>query len=228
MNPMVSNSDFLPSQRSQTEIQSQSQTEFPPELQKESPPEFQPESQPQAPQGLLYRLWSEPALAYRWARRVIWLGLGLIIGLSLFSAPLAMASDHSPNLAAPNLTPKTPDLAHTPLITVEVTLGTADNQLRFVPANFRFESGKRYQLILSNPSLQKHYFTAKNFADSIWSQKVDAGNVEIKGAIHDLELRPGASAQWVFVPIKAGTYDLHCSVPGHTEAGMKGDITISS
>lgn len=172
------------------------------------------------PQGFLQRLWSDQALAYRWARRVVWIGLGLIIGLSLFSAPLA--------IAAPTPAAKSPDLAHTPMISVEVTLGTADNQLQFVPADVQFESGKRYKLILSNPSTQKHYFTAKDFADSIWSQKVDAGNVEIKGAIHELELRPGASAQWVFVPVKAGTYELHCSVPGHTEAGMKGHLTIHS
>ena len=52
--------------------------------------------------------------------------------------------------------------------------------------------------MLKNPSSQKHYFTAKNFADASWTQKVEAGNVEIKGAIHELELKPGAMAEWVF------------------------------
>ena len=54
--------------------------------------------------------------------------------------------------------------------------------------------GKCYQLWLTNPSQLKHYFTAKDFADNIWTQKVEAGKVEIKGAIHELELksnRPG-------------------------------------
>jgi uncharacterized cupredoxin-like copper-binding protein len=89
-----------------------------------------------------------------------------------------------------------------------------------------FEAGKRYKLVLDNPSPTKHYFTAKDFADAIWSQKVDAGNVEIKGAIHELELRPGAIADWVFIPLKPGTYELHCSIPGHAEAGMTGTIVI--
>jgi uncharacterized cupredoxin-like copper-binding protein len=164
----------------------------------------------------IQRIWSDPTVAYRWARRFVWLGFGLIIGLSLMSAPLAIAA------------PATSDPAHQTLIPVEVSLGTADNELRFVPANLTFEPGKRYKLTLSNPSTQKHYFTAKDFADSLWSQKVDAGNVEIKGAIHELEIRPGAIVQWVFVPMKSGTYELHCAIPGHTEAGMKGQLSVAS
>ena len=83
-------------------------------------------------------------------------------------------------------------------------------------------------MLLDNPSPTKHYFTAKDFADAIWTRKVDAGNVEIKGAIHELELKPTAKAQWVFVPMKPGTYQLYCSIPGHREAGMVGEIVIAA
>jgi uncharacterized cupredoxin-like copper-binding protein len=81
--------------------------------------------------------------------------------------------------------------------------------------------------MLQNPSSQKHYFTAKDFADAIWSQKVDAGNVEVKGAIHELELRPGSNADWVFIPLRAGVYSLRCTIPGHAEAGMVGTIEVT-
>jgi uncharacterized cupredoxin-like copper-binding protein len=111
---------------------------------------------------------------------------------------------------------------------IQVHLGTADNQLKFVPDRLEFQAGSRYKLVLDNPSAQKHYFTAKDFADGIWTQKVDAGNVEIKGAIHELELRPGAIAEWAFVPLKPGTYKLRCVIPGHTEAGMVGELTVTS
>jgi uncharacterized cupredoxin-like copper-binding protein len=50
--------------------------------------------------------------------------------------------------------------------------------------------------------------------------------VEIKGNIRELELKPNATAEWTFVPIKSGTYELHCAIAGHTEAGMRGSITI--
>lgn len=119
------------------------------------------------------------------------------------------------------------DLAKQPVTEIRVSLGTEANELKFVPNQFDFQAGKRYKLVLSNPSAQKHYFTAKDFADGIWTQKVDAGKVEIKGAIHELELRPGTQADWVFIPLRSGKYELRCTIAGHTEAGMKGSIVIS-
>ena len=52
--------------------------------------------------------------------------------------------------------------------------------------------------------------------------------MEIKGSIHELELKPGAMAEWVFVPMKSGSSNLRCTVAGHTEAGMIAKITIAS
>jgi uncharacterized cupredoxin-like copper-binding protein len=108
-----------------------------------------------------------------------------------------------------------------------VSLGNEAGELIFTPNRLTFKAGSRYQLNLQNNSPTKHYFTAKDFADAIWSQKVDAGNVEVKGAIHELELRPGSKAAWVFIPLRSGTYSLRCTVPGHSEAGMVGTLEIT-
>lgn len=154
-----------------------------------------------------------------------WFGSGLVsIGAGLvLSVVLWLSSSWAGTIAhaAPAPSQQTPT-------TIQIHLGDQDGKLRFVPSHLEFEAGKRYKLILDNPSDQKHYFTAKDFADVIWSQKVEAGNVEVKGAIHELELKPGAVAEWVFVPLKPGTYGLRCSIPGHTEAGMTGELTIAS
>jgi uncharacterized cupredoxin-like copper-binding protein len=133
----------------------------------------------------------------------------------------------TPVFAAP-LTPSVGDMTKQAAIELKVSLGNAANELKFIPNSLEFSPGKRYKLVLSNPSSQKHYFTAKDFADNIWSQKVDAGKVEVKGAIHELELKPGAQAEWVFVPIKPCTYELRCVIPGHTEAGMTGTLIVRS
>lgn len=139
-------------------------------------------------------------------------GLGIMLGLILYSGfvstPIA--------LAAPQITE------------VKVSLGNSANELKFFPNQFEFVAGQRYKLVLDNLSPQKHYFTAKDFADISWTQKVEAGKVEIKGAISELELKPGAEAEWVFVPMKPGKYSLRCPIPGHTEAGMTGLITVSA
>lgn len=144
------------------------------------------------------------------------IGYWFSVGLMLILLTLGWSA---PSLAS-NLAKQKP-------VEVNVSLSNEDGALRFFPDQLQFQSGKRYRLVLTNTSPQKHYFTAKDFADAIWSQKVDAGNVEIKGAIHELELRPNTEAQWVFVPVKSGSYSLRCTIPGHTEAGMVGTLDVS-
>lgn len=120
-----------------------------------------------------------------------------------------------------------PAMAATPSATeVKVSLGNAAGELKFFPNTFEFVAGNTYKLILDNPSPEKHYFTSKDFADASWTRKVEAGNVEVKGAVRELELKPEATAEWIFVPMKSGTYTLRCTIPGHAEAGMMGEIVI--
>ncbi len=140
------------------------------------------------------------------------LGILLVVWLSLTAIPAQ---------AALNLNPQT-------AVSVSVELGKTDGSLRFNPDSLSFETGQLYKLVLTNPSNQKHYFTAKDFADALWTRNVKAGGVEIKGAIHELELKPGAKAEWSFVPLRAGTYSLRCTIPGHAEAGMVGTLTVRS
>ncbi|MBD6617155.1 copper-binding protein [Komarekiella sp. 'clone 1'] len=142
--------------------------------------------------------------------------LTLLLCWNFTSAAPAVAANLSSNLLKQ------------PATEITVSLGNSANELKFEPNHLELVAGKRYQLRLINPSQQKHYFTAKDFADGIWTQKVEAGKVEIKGAIHELELKPGAEAEWVFVPLKPGKYGLRCPIAGHTEAGMTGEIAISN
>ena len=116
--------------------------------------------------------------------------------------------------------------ANSELTEVKVSLGNSAGELQFFPSNLEFETGKSYKLMLDNPSSMKHYFTAKDFADASWTRKVQAGKVEVKGAIHELELKPEAVAEWVLTPMKPGKYELYCSIKGHKEAGMVGEILI--
>jgi uncharacterized cupredoxin-like copper-binding protein len=157
-------------------------------------------------------------MPWSWQNTLVRVSLGFLVGLVLWLNAVGM----------PGIAFATTDLVSQAAIAVTVSLGTATNELTFVPKHLEFVAGKRYTLTLSNPSALKHYFTAKDFADAIWTQNVKAGNVEVKGAIHDLELKPGAQAIWTFIPIKSGSYELHCSVPGHAAAGMVGKLTISA
>lgn len=138
--------------------------------------------------------------------------------LMLFNPPILFAKG--------DLTTQTPFIKN-------IQLGNKNNALRFYPDSLQFETGKLYKLVISNPSKQKHYFTAEAFADSVFTRKVQVISknkitlAEIKGTINEIEVYPGGVTQWWFVPIKTlNASQLHCSIKGHTQAGMVGKITI--
>ncbi len=133
----------------------------------------------------------------------------LFAGLLLFMAwPLAAA-----------------DLSKQPPIEVKVRLGSQGGDLLFSPKRLNFQTGKLYKLVLVNPSPEKQYFSALRFAAAVWTRKVETATAEIKGAIREIELKPGGRAEWFFVPVQSGTFGLRCTIKGHTEAGMVGHIT---
>jgi len=118
-------------------------------------------------------------------------------------------------------------------IEVTISLGNADNKLRFYPSNLQFETGHLYKLVIKNPSRQKHYFSAEAMARAVFTRKVQiissAGMTlaEVKGHINEIEVYPNGVAEWWFVPVKTlNSSKLHCAIKGHTEAGMAGTITI--
>ncbi|GLI63327.1 hypothetical protein VaNZ11_006244 [Volvox africanus] len=113
-----------------------------------------------------------------------------------------------------------------PIEEVAVQLGTEDGQYVFIPSTLELTAGKVYKLKLRNPSTSTHYFTAFEFAEKVFSIMVLAGDpaVEVKGGIQEVALKAGASATWIFIPIKPGKYPLRCTVKGHD--AMVGQIVI--
>jgi len=124
------------------------------------------------------------------------------------------------------------DLTAQQPITKTVQLGNIEGSLRFYPADLEFETGKLYKLVIKNPSKQKHYFSAETLARSVFTRKVQVMRkntviAEVKGVVNEIEVYPGGEVQWWFVPVKTSRASrLHCSIKGHSEAGMTGRITI--
>jgi uncharacterized cupredoxin-like copper-binding protein len=125
-------------------------------------------------------------------------------------------------------------------IVVTVELGRPGEHA-FVPNKLRFETGKLYKLVLKNPSNDPHYFTSHGFSQMIFTRKVQVTQArddktvtlaEFKGAIREVEVYPGHSAEWWFVPVAAGRVtDLRCGISGgdgktHADHGMVGEIVI--
>lgn len=111
-----------------------------------------------------------------------------------------------------------------------MNLGDKKNALRFFPETIRLETGKLYQLKLVNPSPSA---LSEKLAAAVYTRKVQVNGAdgkplaEVKGGVREIEVYPGASAEWWFVPIKTGTFsDLRCTIGGHAEAGMVGKIVV--
>ncbi len=125
------------------------------------------------------------------------------------------------------------DMTSQQAIEMVVNLGDKDNKLQFYPSSLQFETGRLYKLVIRNPSRQKHYFTAEGLAHAVFTRKVQVVNkanktiAEIKGLVSEIEVYPGGTAEWWFVPVKTiKSSKLHCSIKGHTAAGMTGSISI--
>lgn len=136
-------------------------------------------------------------------------------------------------IAAGDLSKQTP-------IELTVALGSPGKH-EFTPKQLRFETGKLYKLILRNDSNEPHYFTSHAFSQMVWTRKAQVTQqrdgkavtlAEFKGAIREIEVYPGQSAEWWLVPVAAGRVtDLRCDVKAadgktHAELGMTGEILI--
>lgn len=118
-------------------------------------------------------------------------------------------------------------------IPVAVELGDKDNRLVFHPDRVRFETGKLYKLLLSNSSPQKHEFVAPDLVRAVFTVKAEVVSpqgeeiAEIEGVVREIEVGPGATVEWYFVPlrtVKEGAFI--CDLPGHLAGGMKGTFNI--
>ena len=150
------------------------------------------------------------------------LGAAVVLGIASGAA-----------LAAGDLSRQTP-------IEVTVDLGSPGKH-EFGPKQLKFETGKLYKLILRNTSSDPHYFTSHAFSQMVFTRKVQVTQqqngkpvtlAEFKGAIREIEVYPGFSAEWWFVPVATGRVtDLQCGIRGadgktHAEHGMVGEIVI--
>jgi uncharacterized cupredoxin-like copper-binding protein len=132
------------------------------------------------------------------------------------------------------------DLSRQDPIVVTIELGRP-GQHAFFPDRLRFETGRLYRLVLTNASDAPHYFTSHDFTQLIYTRKVQVTQrvggstvtlAEFKGAIREIEVYPGHSAEWWFVPVATGRVtDLQCGIRGpdgrtHAQHGMTGEIVI--
>jgi uncharacterized cupredoxin-like copper-binding protein len=126
-------------------------------------------------------------------------------------------------------------------IEVRLDLGKeGDQKHRFYPDNLTFERQKPYRLVIHNPTNNVHEFFSRGFVWAIASKFVrvmdDVGPGAqpisvIVGAPNEIEVFPGGTVEWTFIPVVKGVNEMICDTldkdgKTHTQLGMKGSITI--
>jgi uncharacterized cupredoxin-like copper-binding protein len=113
--------------------------------------------------------------------------------------------------------------------TINITMSeTNDGKMIFSPASFTAREGETLRLKFYNKGETDHEFVMDNLDAILEHKAVMEKFPEMEHADPNaIRLAPGARGEiiWTF---KAGTFAFGCLIPGHYEAGMKGDIAVAA
>ena len=126
------------------------------------------------------------------------------------------------------------DLSRKDVQSVVLEMGTDDDgRMYFKPDHFTFETGKAYKWVIRNVDEIKHELAINEMRERIFTRKLEITTpddeliAEIKGDINEVEVGPGRTVEWFFVPVQtAEEIEISCELPGHYEAGMHGTVTL--
>ncbi len=112
----------------------------------------------------------------------------------------------------------------------EVDMFEGQSSFAFTPPNLALTKDLGYKLKLDNPTshASKHYYTAAEFYKTVVLRKADDSQAEIKAPyLKAVELLIGGETTLYIVPTATGTYEVLCTIPGHADLGMTGNVVVS-
>lgn len=113
--------------------------------------------------------------------------------------------------------------------TVHIVMAEKDDgAMVFEPAILEVEAGETIRLKFTNKGESDHEFVMDT-SQAVLKHKAEMEKFpEMEHADpNTLRLAPGASGEIIWTFANAGDFVFACLIPGHYEAGMKGDITVA-
>ena len=115
---------------------------------------------------------------------------------------------------------------------VEVIVNVVEgSRLEFLPSRVEVPMGRRVRLTLDNGGINEHDLIVAGIPAEVEGQGDVHGGLsgtqhgDSPVAIHTL---PGTVVSVVFTPTVPGTYQLICTMPGHKDAGMVGEMVVTA
>ena len=143
----------------------------------------------------------------------------LVIGLFILTGCATM--DTADYVADAPEKVKTADWSKMETVTVKLS------EHKFTPSTLAFKTGTPYKLQIKNIGSIKHYFVSEDFFKAIATRKIQSSDGEIKAPYFTaIEVFPDRTIDLYFIPVKKGRYSLICTIQGHAESGMIGNIVI--
>ena len=96
------------------------------------------------------------------------------------------------------------------------------SEYKYAPMQLTLDHGQACVLHVTNTGGKGHDLSAKAFFQTVTLAPGSAAKVKDGG----IDLDEGESADVALTPLKAGTYEMHCTHPFHSMLGMKGQIVV--
>jgi uncharacterized cupredoxin-like copper-binding protein len=107
--------------------------------------------------------------------------------------------------------------------TVEVVLSEHD----YAPEVITLKANQPYKVVIRNTGEKPHYWTAPDFFKSVATRKAQTKEAEFKAPYFSaIEVNNGGTAEFFFVPVTKGSFDVYCTLDDHREKGMEGKIVV--
>ena len=113
--------------------------------------------------------------------------------------------------------------------TILVTMKEAeDGKMLFVPASFKVREGQTVKFVIRNGGDMDHEFVLDTRDEILEHKKLMEKFPEME---HDdptaIRLSAGKSGEIIWKFSNGGTFTFACLVPGHYDAGMHGEVTVT-
>ncbi|MEO4044981.1 plastocyanin/azurin family copper-binding protein [Hoeflea sp. CAU 1731] len=106
---------------------------------------------------------------------------------------------------------------------------TDDGEMVFQPSSISVDEGQTVQFIIKNKGELVHEFVLDNHDNVMEHKAVMEKFPEME---HDdpnsIRLEPGKRGEVIWKFSNAGEFEFACLIPGHYDAGMKGDLKVSA